>query len=506
MCALKTSIQGLEIVDKARKRRGWIKYAPAWCDRANVAEATLKRFWRRVPIRDDLLASICQAVGVKWEEVVDLYDGASVLPRWDWEDGIDVSTFYGRTKELATLEQWILQERCRLVALQGMGGIGKTALATKLGERIKGEFEYVIQRSLRQAPLSIELLADLIEFLSEGQENDGNVSRLIEYLRQHRCLIVLDDWEAIIGSGDLASKYREGYEDYGELLERVGEESHKSCLLLLSREKPVNIEPGEAEPVRSKKLKGLQNEEAKDMLQSKGLCGAENRLEELIRRYKGNPFALKIVSKIIQIVFSAKISHFLDATTVFIPDVVVSLLNEQFEPLSALEKDIIYWLAVRRNSASFTQLQKDILQPVTTDKLIDALVSLMERRSLIDSNEEESLVLYTLEPVMMKYITNNFIEKICDEIFEVSESQRVEGFDLIRSHCIITSQNQDNPIKREQIRLIIKPVQEILCAEFRSRRKVEEKLSEILSLLQHKDWQEGYAQRNILAIMSELKS
>lgn len=66
----------------------------------------------------------------------------------DWGEAIDVSVFYGRTEELTKLKQWIIQERCRLVVMLGMGGIGKTALSVKLAEKISGEFEYVIWRSL----------------------------------------------------------------------------------------------------------------------------------------------------------------------------------------------------------------------------------------------------------------------------------------------------------------------------------------------------------------------
>src|SRR4028119_1632645 len=70
----------------------------------------------------------------------------------DWGEAIDVSVFYGRTEELAKLEQWIVQERCRLVMLLGMGGIGKTSISVKIAERIQEHFDYVIRRSPRNAP------------------------------------------------------------------------------------------------------------------------------------------------------------------------------------------------------------------------------------------------------------------------------------------------------------------------------------------------------------------
>lgn len=53
----------------------------------------------------------------------------------DWGNAPDVSTFFGRETELETLKTWILQERCRLIAILGIGGIGKTRFSLKLSGR-----------------------------------------------------------------------------------------------------------------------------------------------------------------------------------------------------------------------------------------------------------------------------------------------------------------------------------------------------------------------------------
>ena len=177
----------------------------------------------------------------------------------DWGEAIDVSIFYGRQSELITLQHWIKQDKCRLVALLGMGGIGKTALSVKLAQLVQDEFDFVIWRSLRDAPTIEELLDTLIKFFSSQQETNlpqtagASLSRLIEYLRNSRCLIVLDNFDAVLSSGKRAGNYRLGHEDYGELLQRLSEIPHTSCLVLTSREKPAEVAAysGDFLPVRS---------------------------------------------------------------------------------------------------------------------------------------------------------------------------------------------------------------------------------------------------------------
>ena len=422
--------------------------------------------------------------------------------RQDWGEAVDVSLFYGRTEELATLEQWIVSDRCRLVALLGMGGIGKTALSVKLAEQIQDNFEYVIWRSLRNAPPIQDTLADIIKFLSNQQETDlpetvdGKVSRLIEYLRSSRCLLVLDNVESILREGDRAGHYREGYEGYGQLLRCVAEAPHQSCLVLTSREKPRGIasKEGKTLPVRSIQLAGLTEVEGHKIFHAKGFLLSEEHLKFLMSHYRGNPLALKIVATNIQELFDGNVAQFLEQGTGIFGD-IRDLLEQQFNRLCALEKQIMYWLAINREWVSLPELREDIVPPVSQRELLEALESLNER-SLI----EKKSATFTQQPVVMEYITDRFIDRVCEEITSGEIS-------LFNSYALIKAQSKDY-VRESQIRFILKPLTKKLVAIIRIINKLENRLNQLLLLntKEHFLIKPGYAVGNILNLLCHLKS
>jgi hypothetical protein len=69
--SLRASEEGLAIIDKARKNKGWTKTEEAWCQLAYCSLATLKRFWMRKHIRGESFIEICEVLGVNWARVVD---------------------------------------------------------------------------------------------------------------------------------------------------------------------------------------------------------------------------------------------------------------------------------------------------------------------------------------------------------------------------------------------------------------------------------------------------
>lgn len=341
----------------------------------------------------------------KWREFPIQNQTSTIQNRTDWGEAVDVSLFCGRTCELATLEQWVQVERCRLVALLGMVGVGKTFLAVKLAQQVQSEFKFVIWRSLLHAPSLETLVSELVSVVSEQHVKGADIRQLIQCLRDSRCLVILDNVETILQAGDRVGHYRPGYENYSELFREIGEGTHQSCLILTSREKPAEVATleGMELSVRSLQLGGSL-EAAQALIQAKGLLGTAEQKQQLCDLYGCNPLLLKIVATSIQDLFDGKIGKFLEQdTTIF--NGLRRLLNKQFERLSPLEKTIMYRLAIKRKWTTISELAVELVPSVSRAKLLEALESL-SWRSLIKKRSGS----YTQPSVVMEYLTDHLTE------------------------------------------------------------------------------------------------
>ena len=174
--------------------------------------------------------------------------------------------FLNRVSERALVSQWVVDEGSRLVAVLGLGGIGKSLLATRLAHDLAPSFERVFWRSLRDAPTPGEWLTEVLGFLApEAPPESGGepalLRRLLELLRETRCLLVLDNVETVLQPGGPVGGYRAGYERYGTLLRQVAESAHRSCLVITSREEPAELGPlrGRSRPgpsTRARRVRG----------------------------------------------------------------------------------------------------------------------------------------------------------------------------------------------------------------------------------------------------------
>lgn len=321
-------------------------------------------------------------------------------PRIDIGDAPEISTFFDRTSELTTLENWI-GGRTRLITILGLSGIGKTALTLQLIPQIQHEFDSIIWRSLHNAPPLASLQTDIIKFLSQQQETE--LPYLIDYLRSHRCLIILDDIQTIFSSQQLAGNYQPGYENYGAFFKQIAESCHNSCIILLSWEKPREIAALESQQksCQTLQLNGL-GEAAREIFIEKGLAESEN-WSELIDLYQGNPLWLNTAAAAIQDLFNGKISDFLSYDSLVLGDLEY-LLHKHFQRLSDSEKQVMSWLANQNKPVEISK--KPTLLELSPSEFLKAVESL-RRRLLIEKVQKGDRTLFALQRAIAEYTKTN---------------------------------------------------------------------------------------------------
>ncbi|MEG5017028.1 MULTISPECIES: NB-ARC domain-containing protein [unclassified Microcoleus] len=323
----------------------------------------------------------------------------SQSPIIDLTDAPEFPYFYDRTSELSTLKQWILQAHTRLITVYGLSGIGKSAIALKLIEQTKTEFDYIIWLSLTNTPTLSTLQTELKQFFGRSQQPP--LPTIIDYFRSSRCLVILDDVQNIFSSSQLAGQYLAGYEDYGKVFKQIATSSHQSCLILLSWEKPQEIANLEAENLstRSLHLQGL-GEQAAEIFQQKGLVDDE-KWSDLIALYQGHPSWLNIMAATIGELFDGSVSLFLsDVNDLFLGD-LQPILESHLKRLSDSEKKALYWLATQNETVDISRKATD--SELSQSELWQAIQSLA-RRGLVEKMLVGGRSLFFLNPVFKAYI------------------------------------------------------------------------------------------------------
>jgi WD40 repeat protein/transcriptional regulator with XRE-family HTH domain len=374
----------------------------------------------------------------------------------DWGDAPDTRDFIGRSDELGTTRNWVLSEHCRVVGVLGLGGVGKTKFAAQLARDLAPEFEVTYWRSLRNAPPVSEWMSGAIDFLSDHRlvsprDEANQLPTLLRLLRERPGLLVLDNLESVLEPGERDGRYRAGFAGYGTVVQAVGESNHQSCLVLTSREAPPDWALLEGGAVNMLELGGLSAAEGRALLAHKELHGNEAAWADLVATYAGNGLALKVVSETIREVFGGDISAFVD----YVKDTygtavrgIRRLMDAQIERrLSSLELDILRWMAVEREPVRFGKLVVDLGQAVGRAAVLEA-VSALRRRSLVEPSD--SMRGFTLQSVVLEYVTERIVEDIADEIEHGQPKQLME-------RPLIQAQAADY-VRQSQERLIGAPI------------------------------------------------
>jgi transcriptional regulator with XRE-family HTH domain len=306
----------------------------------------------------------------------------------DWGDAPHIERFIGRASELASLEQWLTRGQCRVALLYGMGGIGKSTVAARFAEDVATSFERIYWRNLVSAPSFLDWVCGAIDFIAGGQQpapqsEGAALLHLTELLREHRCLLVLDNFDTVLEPNQSEIAYRVTHACFGRLIRVLAEAVHQSCVIITSREIPDDLTLVAGPGVRTLELVGLSISEGQELLRDRQLVGDAQAWTCLVSRLAGNALALKIVGEAIRHLFAGDIAGFVDT----VGDVtrfggLGKLLNSHIERLSGLEHSVVTQLALDQEPLNLAQLATHMDSHVRRAEMIDTVQTLI-RRSLI---------------------------------------------------------------------------------------------------------------------------
>ncbi|XWK85804.1 MAG: ATP-binding protein [Phormidium sp.] len=324
----------------------------------------------------------------------------------DIDNAPEITAFYGRNDELNTLKTWLIKEHCRLITLIGITGIGKTTLAVKLIEEVATEFEYIVYRSLRYCPTLDNFLTDLLQsFVSPlvvPNTIDRQINLLLKFLRQHRCLIVIDDLQMLFKPGEFAGQYQADFEGYYLLFKQIAELSHVSSLLLVTSEQPEYVNTNRHKFTPCLKLTGL-GDSAKQILKDKELLD-EPMWNILIEKYQGHPLWLEVTAMMIQELFAGSVSEFLSDSSLILSNEICSQLKRIWVRLTEAEKQIINYLAKQEKAVTLSQILQEKPNNYNPEIILNTIQSL-KRRGFLDNEQNGDYVsLLRLNRILEGYV------------------------------------------------------------------------------------------------------
>ncbi len=139
----------------------------------------------------------------------------------------------GREAETAQIAAQLAEPTCRLLTITGQGGMGKTSLATAVGQALAAQ--PVFADGLYFIPLEgVETAERLVLAIGQGlglvlQSQQTSQKQLAAHLRHKQVLLVLDNFEQLVGEG-------------AAVLSDLLAATDSLTLLVTSRE-PLNIRP-----------------------------------------------------------------------------------------------------------------------------------------------------------------------------------------------------------------------------------------------------------------------
>ncbi|MFN5953645.1 MAG: tetratricopeptide repeat protein [Dolichospermum sp.] len=202
----------------------------------------------------------------------------------------NLANWQGRTEEIANLKQWLNNQNISLIGIEGIGGTGKSMLATKIyqDEEIKG-FTKRFLADVSYGAIFTDVATQVLQDFGDKVPNQETqlVQTLVKCLQSDEFLLIIDNLESLLQTdGTWGSQF---YEDFFTTWVECG---GKSKVIVTTRERPELPKRFQWLP-----LSGLKIADGVALLTALGIQG---NLEEFVKLVDGYPLLLQFVADLLK--------------------------------------------------------------------------------------------------------------------------------------------------------------------------------------------------------------
>ncbi|MEH1836032.1 MAG: tetratricopeptide repeat protein [Nostoc sp.] len=312
----------------------------------------------------------------------------------------------GRKTEIAQIQQWLTDKNTFLIGIEGIGGTGKSMLATKIYDEIEGfpkKFWADVSNGAGFSDLARQVLS---EFGFRVPEQEAQlVEALVRCLRSGQFLLIIDNLESL-----LQPDRQWGSLFYGDFFQAWVEHGGNSKVIVTTRERP------ELKGFEWLTLKGLQVDEGVALLTVLSIRGDLTQFVELV---DGHPLLLRLVADLLKEEYSqdpdlrrladlglGNLRQFLtDSQVVGIHRrenvVMVLVLDASFKRLNELQKALLLNISVYRGAVD-SAAAVAVLPGSSEPEIEGELRNLVKRSLLVEKLNGKRR--FDFQPVILEYV------------------------------------------------------------------------------------------------------
>lgn len=413
----------------------------------------------------------------------------------------DLLPISSQERLLSELIDDIRQQKLQLLYLHGAHGRGKKHFIDELVRRLSRIQIVSYFISLERGKGTTDFFGDVLTKLGMAADDIPASShqrreQIVSFLKQRQCLLIIRNGDRILESKLLVSNYLPENREYGDFIRQITEETHKSCVIWLSREPPVDQQERVFydidNRVRVELLEKLSATETRNLIQTEyEIEGQDGDWRQLTEWFGGNRFLLEQAAEEISRQYGGQLGRYL-SRRLEITNTLKEYFDGDWHHLIEAERLTLYWIALAQGCLSYADLDES--RRCRTPALADVIDSLERRRYLCTRDIEGNHIISTSLQV---YVLGHLIAEMLSELISGKAS-------LLHDVCLMQT-TVDADVKAQQCERIVAPLVNQLKHHWTTPEQCIEGLRHCIDAVRASGFdQNSYAAGNLITICHEL--